>query len=72
MLTGGIPGALLAVPLLAVLNSAIRSLLRSTDQYTNPIDGLQAGEPEHSGPEQPGLEVPATRAADHPTAAARL
>jgi hypothetical protein len=66
LLTGGIASALLAVPLLAVLNSAIRSLLR------NPIDGLEAGEPEHSGPEQPSLESRPPARPITPTAAVRL
>ena len=54
LLTVGIAGALLAVPLLAVLNSAIRSLLSDTDQHTDPV-GIVGGEPEQSGPEQPRL-----------------
>jgi predicted PurR-regulated permease PerM len=55
---GLLTGALLAVPLLAVLNSAIRSLLSDTDQHTDPVD-IDAGEPEQSGPRQPGLGTPA-------------
>jgi hypothetical protein len=36
LLTAGIAGALLAVPLLAVLNSGIRSLRSDADRYTRP------------------------------------
>ena len=53
LLTGGIAGALLAVPLLAVLNSAIRSLLSDAAQHIHSVDG-EAGAPEPSGPEQVG------------------
>jgi hypothetical protein len=38
LVTAGIPGALLAVPLLAVLNSGIRSLHSDVDEHTNPTE----------------------------------
>jgi putative heme transporter len=38
LVTAGIPGALLAVPLLAVLNSGIRSLHSHADEHTNPTE----------------------------------
>ncbi|CAM3528143.1 AI-2E family transporter [Kibdelosporangium persicum] len=38
LVAAGIPGALLAVPLLAVLNSGIRSLRGSEDERTTPTD----------------------------------
>ncbi|MFC0111951.1 AI-2E family transporter [Kibdelosporangium aridum] len=38
LVAAGIPGALLAVPLLAVLNSGIRSLHGSKDEHTKPAD----------------------------------
>jgi predicted PurR-regulated permease PerM len=49
LLTAGIVGALLAVPLLAVLNSGIRSLLSEADAHLHPTD-VSAGEPEQSQP----------------------
>ncbi|MCW0213570.1 MAG: AI-2E family transporter [Pseudonocardia sp.] len=55
LLVGGIAGALLAVPLLAVLNSGIRSLSSEADEYTDPAD-VHTSEPEHTGPDEPGLE----------------
>lgn len=54
LLVAGIPGALLAVPLLAVLNSGIRSLRSDADEHTDPQD-VHASEPEASGPDEPGL-----------------
>ena len=38
LVVGGIAGALLAVPLLAVLNSGIRSLLSEADEHVDPED----------------------------------
>jgi hypothetical protein len=52
---GGIAGALLAVPLLAVLNSGIRSLLSEADEHVDPED-VHTSEPEDSGPDEPGLD----------------
>jgi predicted PurR-regulated permease PerM len=49
LLTAGIVGALLAVPLLAVLNSAIRSLLSEADEHQPPTD-IDASKPEESHP----------------------
>jgi predicted PurR-regulated permease PerM len=58
LLVGGIAGALLAVPLLAVLNSGIRSLLSEADEHVDPAD-VHASEPEESGPDEPGLDTEA-------------
>jgi predicted PurR-regulated permease PerM len=55
LVVGGIAGALLAVPLLAVLNSGIRSLLSAADEHTNPED-VHTSEPEDTGPDEPGLD----------------
>jgi predicted PurR-regulated permease PerM len=55
LLVGGIAGALLAIPLLAVLNSGIRSLLSAADEHTNPED-VHTSEPEDTGPDEPGLD----------------
>ena len=61
LLVGGIAGALLAVPLLAVLNSGIRSLLSEADEHVDPED-VHTSEPEDSGPDEPDLErQPASR-----------
>jgi predicted PurR-regulated permease PerM len=51
LLTAGIVGALLAVPLLAVLNSGIRSLLSDTDEDLRPAD-VAVTNPEESEPEE--------------------
>jgi predicted PurR-regulated permease PerM len=48
--TSGIPGALLAVPLLAVLNSGIRSLRSEADEHVHPTD-VRASHPEASAPD---------------------
>ena len=74
LLTAGIAGALLAVPLLAVLNSGIRSLRSEADEHVDPAD-VHTSEPEESGPEQPGLDTEArpkrttgqSRATNNPT-----
>ncbi len=58
LLTAGIAGALLAVPLLAVLNSGIRSLRSAADEHLDPAD-VHASEPEESGPDEPGLDTEA-------------
>ena len=55
LLVAGIAGALLAVPLLAVLNSGIRSLLSEADHYVDPSD-VHTSEPEESGPNDPHLD----------------
>jgi hypothetical protein len=57
LLTAGIAGALLAVPLLAVLNSGIRSL-RSKAEHLDPAE-VHASEPEESGPDEAGLDTEA-------------
>ncbi|MFI6096410.1 AI-2E family transporter [Lentzea sp. NPDC051213] len=62
VLVAGIAGALLAVPLLAVLNSAIRSLLSEADEHVAPAD-VRTSEPEESGPDEPGLDTES--ASDH-------
>jgi len=54
LVVAGIPGALLAVPLLAVLNSGIRSLLSEADEHVAPED-VSTSEPEESGPDEPSL-----------------
>jgi predicted PurR-regulated permease PerM len=55
LVVGGIAGALLAVPLLAVLNSGIRSLLSAADEHVDPED-VHTSEPEDSGPDDPDLQ----------------
>jgi predicted PurR-regulated permease PerM len=49
LLVAGIAGALLAVPLLAVLNSGIRSLLSKSEADVDPAD-VRASHPEESAP----------------------
>ncbi len=49
LVVGGIAGALLAVPLLAVLNSGIRSLLSESDAHVAPRD-VDVLEPQETGP----------------------
>ncbi len=60
LLVAGIAGALLAVPLLAVLNSAVRSLLSEADEHVLPAD-VHTSEPEESGPDEPGLDTEADK-----------
>jgi predicted PurR-regulated permease PerM len=60
LLVAGIAGALLAVPLLAVLNSAVRSLLSEADEHVLPAD-VRTSEPEESGPDEPGLDTEADK-----------
>jgi len=55
LLVGGIAGALLAVPLLAVVNSGVRSLRSEHDQHVAPED-VRVTEPEATGPPDPRLE----------------
>jgi predicted PurR-regulated permease PerM len=55
LVVGGIAGALLAVPLLAVLNSGIRSLLSEADEHVDPED-VHTSEPEETGPADPDLD----------------
>lgn len=55
LLVGGIAGALLAVPLLAVLNSGIRSLRSAADENVSP-DEVHTSEPEDTGPADADLE----------------
>jgi putative heme transporter len=55
LLTAGIAGALLAVPLLAVLNSGIRSLRSEADRHARPQD-VHTSEPEATGPDEPGVD----------------
>jgi predicted PurR-regulated permease PerM len=55
LLTAGIAGALLAVPLLAVLNSGIRSLRSDADRHTRPQD-VHTSEPEATAPDEPGVD----------------
>jgi putative heme transporter len=52
---GGIAGALLAVPLLAVVNSGVRSLLSPADEHTDPED-VRTAEPEDSAPDEPDID----------------
>jgi predicted PurR-regulated permease PerM len=54
--TAGIPGALLAVPLLAVLNSGIRSLRSEADEHVDPTD-VRASHPEASVPDKLGPDT---------------
>ncbi|SER72838.1 Predicted PurR-regulated permease PerM [Lentzea xinjiangensis] len=60
LLVAGIAGALLAVPLLAVLNSAIRSLRSEADEHVLPAD-VHTSQPEESGPDEPGLDTEADK-----------
>jgi predicted PurR-regulated permease PerM len=60
LLVAGIAGALLAVPLLAVLNSAIRSLRSEADEHVSPAD-VHTSQPEASGPDEPGLDTEAEK-----------
>jgi predicted PurR-regulated permease PerM len=55
LLVAGIAGALLAVPLLAVLNSGIRSLRSPADEHVDPHE-VHTSEPEETGPDEPGLD----------------
>ena len=55
LVVAGIAGALFAVPLLAVLNSGIRSLLSAADEHVDP-DDVHTSSPEETGPDEPGLD----------------
>ena len=55
LVVAGIAGALLAVPLLAVLNSGIRSLLSEADEHVDPED-VHTSAPEETGPDDPNLD----------------
>lgn len=59
LLAAGIVGALLAVPLLAVLNAGIRSLLSKDDNDLRLAD-VHADQSEESRPDKPGLDTEAT------------
>ncbi|SDF45203.1 protein of unknown function DUF20 [Lentzea fradiae] len=56
LLVAGLAGALLVVPLLAVLNSVTRSLLSDADEHVLPSD-VRTSEPEESGPDEPRLDT---------------
>ena len=55
LVVAGIAGALFAVPLLAVLNSGVRSLRSAADEHVDP-DDVHTSAPEESGPDEPGLD----------------
>ena len=55
LVVAGIAGALFAVPLLAVLNSGIRSLRNAADEHVDP-DDVHTSAPEETGPDEPGLD----------------
>ncbi|RKT51786.1 putative PurR-regulated permease PerM [Saccharothrix australiensis] len=55
LVVGGIAGALLSVPLLAVLNSGIRSLLSDSDRAVRPRE-VDVHEPQETGPPDTGGE----------------
>ena len=55
LVVAGIAGALFAVPLLAVLNSGIRSLRSAADEHVDPND-VHTSAPEETGPDEPGLD----------------
>jgi predicted PurR-regulated permease PerM len=55
LLVGGIAGALLAVPLLAVVNSAVRSLRSPADEHVRPED-VRTLDPVDTGPPDPALD----------------
>ncbi|MEJ2855764.1 MULTISPECIES: AI-2E family transporter [unclassified Saccharothrix] len=55
LVVGGISGALLSVPLLAVLNSGIRSLLSESDKAVEPRE-VDVHEPQETGPVDTGGE----------------
>ncbi|MGW3964273.1 AI-2E family transporter [Amycolatopsis sp. NPDC005003] len=65
LVVGGIAGALMAVPILAVLNAGVRSLLHETDPDPAEVNVLkdQAAQPNDAEPGTPGATVP-TRGED--------
>jgi predicted PurR-regulated permease PerM len=66
LVVAGIAGALFAVPLLAVLNSGIRSLRSSADEHVDP-DDVHTSSPEETGPDEPGLDREPELADELPT-----
>ena len=68
LIVAGIAGALFAVPLLAVLNSGIRSLRSSADEHTDP-DDVHTSSPQQTGPDEPGLDRQSELASAEPAAA---
>jgi predicted PurR-regulated permease PerM len=65
LVVAGIAGALFAVPLLAVLNSGIRSLRSAADEHVDPHD-VHTSVPEETGPDEPGLDRQPELVADLP------
>jgi putative heme transporter len=68
LVVAGIAGALFAVPLLAVLNSGIRSLRSSADEHISP-DDVHTSSPQQTGPDEPGLDRQPELGATEPAAA---
>jgi putative heme transporter len=68
LVVAGIAGALFAVPLLAVLNSGIRSLRSSADEHISP-DDVHTSSPQETGPDEPGLDRQSELGAAEPAAA---
>ena len=66
LVVAGIAGALFAVPLLAVLNSGIRSLRSAADQHVDP-DDVHTSAPQETGPDEPGLDRQPELSTDTPT-----
>jgi putative heme transporter len=66
LVVAGIAGALFAVPLLAVLNSGIRSLRSTADQHVDP-DDVHTSAPQETGPDEPGLDRQPELSTDTPT-----
>jgi putative heme transporter len=65
LVVAGIAGALFAVPLLAVLNSGIRSLRSAADEHVDP-DDVHTSSPQETGPDEPGLDRQPDLVADLP------
>jgi predicted PurR-regulated permease PerM len=68
LVVAGIAGALFAVPLLAVLNSGIRSLRSSADEHIAP-DDVHTSSPQQTGPDEPGIDRHPEMGAAEPAAA---
>jgi putative heme transporter len=66
LVVAGIAGALFAVPLLAVLNSGIRSLRSASDQHADP-DDIHTSAARETGPDEPGLDRQPELTTDTPT-----
>ncbi|HSK98001.1 MAG TPA: AI-2E family transporter [Euzebyales bacterium] len=66
LVVAGIAGALFAVPLLAVLNSGIRSLRSVSDQHADPND-IHTSAAQETGPDEPGLDRQPELTTDTPT-----